>query len=69
VNVPTLVLHGEHDPYAPIAHQAKLFARLQHPDRVWVVLAGGDHAAHLETTGPRFVHAVVEFLERPRPTG
>ncbi|MCA9651008.1 MAG: alpha/beta fold hydrolase [Myxococcales bacterium] len=66
VTVPTLLLQGERDPYAPIDDQAKLFTRLANPDREWVVIAGGDHAAHLEDCGPRFVHALVEFVRRPR---
>ncbi len=67
VHTPTLVIHGERDPYAPVASQAKLFARLGTPDRAWVVVAGGDHAAHLENNGSRFVHAVVQFVRRPTP--
>ncbi|MCH9681965.1 MAG: lysophospholipase [Deltaproteobacteria bacterium] len=65
VHTPTLVIHGEKDPYAPIANQAKLFSRLGTPDRAWIIIAGGDHAAHMENNGPRFVHAVVEFSRRP----
>ncbi len=65
VTTPTLLIHGERDPYAPIEAQAKLFARLGHADRAWVIVAGGDHAAHLENSGPRFVHAVVGFMRRP----
>ena len=56
--------HAEDGP--PVESQAKLFERLDHPDRQWVILAGGDHAAHLENSGPRFVHAIVTFLDRPR---
>lgn len=66
VRVPTLVIHGEQDPYAPVAHQAELFSRLGTPDRSWVIVAGGDHAAHLENAGPRFVAAVVGFVRRPQ---
>jgi pimeloyl-ACP methyl ester carboxylesterase len=65
VRVPTLVLFGARDPYAPVELQAKLFAKLAHADRAMVMLEGGDHAAHLEDAGPAFVHAVVAFLERP----
>lgn len=64
VQVPTLVIHGARDPFAPIASQAKLFSRLGDPDRAWVIVEGGDHAAHLEDCGGRFVHAVVGFLEQ-----
>lgn len=63
VRVPTLVVFGARDPYAPVALQSKLFAALGHPDRAMVMIEGGDHAAHLEDTG--FVHALVAFLERP----
>ena len=65
IETPTLVIHGERDPYAPIDNQARLFTGLGNPDRAWVIVAGGDHAAHLENCGPRFVHAVVGFLKRP----
>ena len=65
VRVPTLVIHGAGDPFAPIASQAKLFSRLGDADRAWVIVDGGGHAAHLEECGERFVHAVVGFLERP----
>jgi len=66
VRVPTLVIHGERDPYAPVEAQAELFARLGHPDRTWVILPGCDHAAHLETCGPRFVQEVVALARRAR---
>lgn len=66
VRTPVLLIHGERDPYAPVTAQAELFARLAHADRTWVIVAGGDHAAHLEDTRDRWLHAVVTFLQRPR---
>ncbi|MCA9695088.1 MAG: alpha/beta fold hydrolase [Nannocystaceae bacterium] len=66
VRVPTLILHGERDPYAPAEHQARLYARLGHPTRGWIVIPGADHAAHLEDTMPWFVQAALGFLERAR---
>ncbi len=68
VVVPTLVIHGAGDPFAPVASQGKLFARLGHADRQWVIVEGGDHAAHLEDCGARFVQAIVAFLDRPPTT-
>lgn len=62
VTVPTLLMHGAKDPYAPVSSQSKLFQRLGVEDRAWVIIAGGDHAAHLEDVGPRFINAVVEFV-------
>lgn len=66
VTVPTLVLHGAKDPYALVGNQAKLFSRLGTEDRAWVSIAGGDHAAHIEDVGPRFMEAVLSFVLAPR---
>jgi pimeloyl-ACP methyl ester carboxylesterase len=66
IRVPTLLLQGEKDPFAPTDRQAAFFSRLGTPDRSWVTIAGGDHAAHLETARPRFLHALVGFLNQPR---
>lgn len=66
VKTPTLILQGEHDPYAPSASLAKLWAKLGTADRQWVTLPGGDHAAHLEAPRERFLAAVVAFASRPR---
>jgi len=66
VKVPTLLLQGEKDPLAPTARQAAFFSRLGTADRSWVTIAGGDHAAHLESPRAAFIHAMVSFLKRPR---
>jgi len=66
VRVPTLLIHGVHDPLATVALQEKVFSRLGTPDRAWVILPGADHAAHLENPFGAWVQAVVAFIERPR---
>lgn len=48
INVPTLILQGENDPYGTIAH-ARLAERLL-PDRVSTVLLPARHAPHQEAT-------------------
>jgi pimeloyl-ACP methyl ester carboxylesterase len=63
VTVPTLVLQGEFDPIAPTDRQAKLFSRLGSGYRQWVVIPGGDHAAHLEKPRDLFIHSLVSFIE------
>ncbi len=63
VNVPTLILQGEHDPIGPTAIQTKLFERLGTAYKQWTVIEGGDHAAFMETPRPYFIHALVNFLE------
>jgi pimeloyl-ACP methyl ester carboxylesterase len=65
VTVPTLLVHGERDPLAPVEAQSHLFTKLGNPDRQWIILAGGDHAALLENTAPALIAAVVNFIERP----
>lgn len=66
VTTPTLVIHGEHDPYAPMAAQAALFTQIGTADKRWVVLARADHAALLESAAPAFIDAIVGFASRPR---
>lgn len=66
VKAPTLVIHGERDPLAPIAAQSRLFVGLGNADKQWVILPGADHAAMLEDTHQAFVAAVAAFVERPR---
>ena len=66
LTLPTLLLHGELDPYAPMASQATVFTHLGSPDRQWIILAGGDHAALVEHTMPAFIAAITNFIERPR---
>jgi pimeloyl-ACP methyl ester carboxylesterase len=66
VTVPALLIQGERDPLALTDAQARLFTKLANPDRQWVVLAGGDHAALLEDTAPAFIASIVNFVERPK---
>ena len=65
VRTPTLVIHGDRDPYANDAGLPVFFSRLAVADRWWVVLASSDHVAHLERQAA-FVQAVTGFLERAR---
>jgi len=62
LRVPTLFIHGEHDPYAPSANQAALFSRMSDVLRAWVILPRADHAAHLERSKHAFVGAVAGFV-------
>ena len=72
LHTPTLVLHGENDPYAAGAGVPNFFAKLASVDRSWIVLAGTDHVAHLERQDA-FVRAILSFIEsaksKPGPVG
>jgi pimeloyl-ACP methyl ester carboxylesterase len=63
INLPTLVIAGEHDPLAPAASQAKLVMRLATGHKQWVTVPGGDHAAFLESPRAYFIHELVSFFQ------
>lgn len=63
INIPTLVIVGEHDPIAPAALQSKLYQGIGTGHKQYVTVPGGDHAAFLETPRAYFLHALVAFLQ------
>lgn len=62
IQVPTLLIVGEHDPLAPAERQARLYLRLATGHKQWVTVPGGDHAAFLEAPRAYFIHELVAFL-------
>src|SRR5262249_39596184 len=52
IRVPTLMIHGARDPAFKPAVAAAFFGHLASPERRWIVIGAGDHAAHLEDTAP-----------------
>ena len=65
VNVPTLLVHGDQDPYTSFAAQRYLFENLGCPDKAWVVLPNSDHAVHLlEDRQGTFVRSLDWWLHR-----
>jgi len=65
VNVPTLVLVGEKDPYSSIRAQTALFTNLGRDiDRTWTIIQNADHAVHLLDKGKsQFIKSVCSFLD------
>jgi alpha-beta hydrolase superfamily lysophospholipase len=63
VKTPTLLIKGEFDPLVPIGQQAELFRDLGTPDKWFIILPGGDHAALLETPRERMLHAMDSFMQ------
>ncbi|HXU42777.1 MAG TPA: alpha/beta fold hydrolase, partial [Burkholderiales bacterium] len=45
INVPTIVMRGEHDGIASVDDLLKFFHRLPHPDKQFTVMAGISHAS------------------------
>lgn len=63
VAAPTLLLQAEFDPLADTQSHAEVFTELANPNKQWVVLAGGDHAALLETPRQRLIDASTAFMQ------
>ena len=63
VAVPTLLLQAEFDPLADTPSHARVFSELANPNKQWIVLAGGDHAALLETPRQKLIEASTAFIE------
>lgn len=64
VTLPVLLLQAEFDPLARTDAHAKVFSSLSNPNKQWVVLAGGDHAALLESpTRGKLIKASIDFIE------
>jgi alpha-beta hydrolase superfamily lysophospholipase len=62
--VPTLLVHGDHDPQAPVAVSTKLFTRFGTGDKAWVMIPGADHAVHLEKSQGELVRVILWFIRR-----
>jgi alpha-beta hydrolase superfamily lysophospholipase len=62
IHVPTLLIHGARDPAFKPAVAADFFAHLASAERRWIIVAAGDHAAHLEDTAPEVSAAMVDFI-------
>jgi pimeloyl-ACP methyl ester carboxylesterase len=68
IRAPVLAIHGDRDPVVDAACVRARLAEARGPTAL-EVLPGADHAAHLETAGPRFVAAVAAFLKKHVPAG
>lgn len=62
IRSPTLLLKGEFDPLAPMDQQSNFFGEIGFPDKWFVVLPGGDHAALLETPRGKMLHSIDSFI-------
>jgi len=63
LNLPTLLLQAEFDPLADTDSHARLFVSIANPNKQWVVLASGDHAALLETPRAKLIKSTIDFIE------
>ena len=63
LRAPVLAIHGDRDPVVTPSCLQERLAQLPGGAQI-EVLAGYDHAAHLERAAPRFVAAVVGFVRK-----
>jgi len=63
LTLPTLLLQAEFDPLANTDAHARFFAKIANPNKQWVILPGGDHAALLETPRAKLIKSTVDFIE------
>ena len=63
LTMPTLVIHGAHDPLAPSENLARLYSRIKTSHKQWVSVPGGDHAAFLESPRAYFINELVAFVK------
>ncbi|MBV1879747.1 MAG: alpha/beta fold hydrolase [Pseudomonadales bacterium] len=61
--IPTLLIQAPHDPLARTDLQQAFFTQIKTPEKWWVVLKDGDHAALLETPRDEML-AVMDFFIR-----
>jgi pimeloyl-ACP methyl ester carboxylesterase len=63
LTLPTLLLQAEFDPLADTDAHARFFSKIANANKQWIVLAGGDHAALIETPRLRLIEATIDFIE------
>jgi pimeloyl-ACP methyl ester carboxylesterase len=67
INVPTLVMRGEHDGIASVDDLLKFFQRLPNPDKQFTVMAGISHASFQQKNYLMVYHILHAFSSQPEP--
>ena len=67
LNVPTIVMRGEHDGIASVDDLLKFFQRLPHPDKQFTVMAGVSHASFQQKNYLMVYHILHAFFSQPEP--
>ena len=62
IDVPSMILLGEHEARHKMRDQLDLFEALPNPDKRFVIIPGGGHAVHLEHPRARWRSAVLDFF-------
>ena len=65
INVPTLIMRGQHDGIASIEDLLKFFALLPHPDKQFAVMEGISHASFQQKNYMNVYHILHAFFSQP----
>jgi len=63
ISTPTLLMEGAEDPLTQADVHARLFNRINHSNRMWVVLPHGAHAAFMESPRDQFLATIALFAD------
>jgi pimeloyl-ACP methyl ester carboxylesterase len=67
INVPTIVMRGEHDGIASVDDLLQFFHRLPNPDKQFTVMAGISHASFQQKNYMMVYHILLAFFSQPEP--
>jgi pimeloyl-ACP methyl ester carboxylesterase len=67
INVPALVLRGEHDGIASLNDLLQFFEKLPNPDKQFTVMPGISHASFQQKNYMSVYHIMKGFFTRPEP--
>jgi len=67
INMPTLVMRGQHDGIASMDDLLKFFAKLPNPDKQFTVMPGISHASFQQKNYMVVYHILASFFEQPEP--
>jgi len=64
LTVPTLLINGVYDPYAPADQLSAFFSGIKSTDKSWIIIPESGHNLHVENGAARLVASVVNFIRR-----
>jgi alpha-beta hydrolase superfamily lysophospholipase len=67
IDVPTIVMRGEHDGIASVDDLLAFFHKLPNPDKQFTVMAGISHASFQQKNYLMVYHILHSFFSQPEP--
>jgi len=67
INVPTLIMRGQHDGIASMTDLMKFFDKLPNPDKQFTVMSGISHASFQQKNYMMVYHILLSWFTQPEP--